>query len=219
MTGSVWSLRWSSRRWCLSTANCSPRTCSFRPPTVCCALGGPLFLTFCVLFLPISLVLWLLGRGLQYVVGEAPEQLQVSLARQELQRVFDEGHQVGILRPAQRRWPQDMLSLANSPVERFCTPLGRMPSVPLGSPKQNAYRLARGDTPSSLLVTEAQGRRVVGYVRILDLRLATGETIESSRQLLEVPRSESPISRADADAERAGTGWRAWSTNRTERWA
>ena len=87
-----------------------------------------------------------------------------------------------------------MFSLANSPVERFCTPFGRMPSVKLGAQKRDAYRIARRQKTSTLLVTEANGRRIMGYVRILDLRLQPGNSIDTSRQLLEIPRSESPIS-------------------------
>ncbi len=171
-----------------------PKNLFFHAPNRLLRYGGPLFLVFGVLFLPISLLLWLLGRALQTVVGQAPEQMQVSLARQELQRVLDEGHQIGILRPAQRRLAHDMLSLANSPVERFGTPIGRMPSVKLGAQKRDAYRIARRQKTSTLLVTEATGRRIIGYVRILDLRMQPGDSIDTSRQLLEIPRTESPIS-------------------------
>ena len=171
-----------------------PKNLFFYAPNRLLQLGGPLFLFFGLLFLPVSLLLWLLSRAVQYVVGQAPEQMQVSLARKELQRVLDEGHQVGILRPAQRRLAQDMLSLASSSVERYCTPLGRMPSVQLGAAKEEAYRIARRQQKSTILVTEPHGRRVVGYVRILDLRLEPGSTVRMSRPLLEIPRSESPIS-------------------------
>jgi CBS domain containing-hemolysin-like protein len=87
-----------------------------------------------------------------------------------------------------------MLSLASSPVERYCTPVGRIPSVRLGATKEEAYRIARRQRTSTILVTEPHGRRIVGYVRILDLRLEPGETVRMSRQLLEIQRSESPIS-------------------------
>lgn len=170
-----------------------PKNLFFQAPNRLLSLGGPLFLFFCILFLPVSAVLWLLGRVLSYVLGESPERLQLSLARKELQRVFDEGHQVGILRPAQRQLAQVMLSMAQQPVGRFSTAVSRFATVKLGSAKREAFRLARRQGTPTILVTETNGRRVVGYVNVLDLRLETGDAVENVRELIEIPATESPI--------------------------
>lgn len=171
-----------------------PKNLFFQAPNRLLRLGGPLFLFCCVIFMPVSAILWLLGRGLSYVVGESPERLQLSLARKELQRVFDEGHQVGILRPAQRRLAHEMLTMAHQPVSKFATPVARFASVRHGTPVSDVYRLARRQGTSTFLVTEKRGRRVIGYINLLDLRLHGGEVVEEIRELIEVPEQESPIS-------------------------
>ncbi|MDG2381503.1 MAG: CNNM domain-containing protein [Pirellulaceae bacterium] len=171
-----------------------PKNLFFQAPNRLLSLTGPLFVFCAVLFMPVSAVLWLLGRALTYVLGESAERLQLSLARKELQRVFDEGHQVGILRPAQRQLAQAMMSMAMQPLQRFSTAATRFPSVHIGSAKREAYRLANRQRTPTILVTEARGRRVIGYVDILDLKLDPGEAIESVQELLEIPNTETPIS-------------------------
>ena len=181
-----------------------PKNLFFQAPNRLLSLGGPLFLFCCLLFMPVSAILWLLGRVLAYVVGESPERLQLSLARKELQRVFDEGHQVGILRPAQRRLAHEMLTMATQSVARFVTPVARFASIRVGTRKEDLYRLARRLGTSTFLVTETRGRKVVGYVNVVDLRLQPGDVVDDPRVLIEILESESPIralTRMQADEE------------------
>ena len=77
-----------------------PKHLFFQAPNKLLRLGGVLFVWFTLLFLPLSMILWVLGRGLQWLVGESPERVQLRLARKELQQVFDEGHEAGILEPS-----------------------------------------------------------------------------------------------------------------------
>lgn len=171
-----------------------PKNLFYQAPNRLLRLGGPLFMFCCVLFMPVSVVLWLLGRGLQYVVGEAPEQIQLSLARKELHRVFDEGHEVGLLRPTQRRIAQEMLSMAKEPLDRYATSIARLPSVPHGLPKDEVYRLTKRQKQPTVLVTEPHGRRIIGYVHVLDLKLQPGDVVDSVRKMIEIPKTESPVS-------------------------
>jgi CBS domain containing-hemolysin-like protein len=152
-----------------------------------------LFLLCTVLFSPLAAVLWLLGRVLQSLVGEAPERLQLTLARNELQRVFVEGHEVGILTPAQRQLADGMFAVAQESILRFSVPPARMASVHLGAAKADVLRLARRHGASTFLVTEARGRKWIGYVRVVDLYLSPGDYIENPRPLLTVGVRESPI--------------------------
>ncbi len=171
-----------------------PKNLFYQAPNRLLRLGGPLFMFCCVLFMPVSVVLWLLGRGLQYVVGEAPEQIQTSLARKELHRVFDEGHEVGLLRPTQRRLAQEMLTLAKEPLDRYATSVARLPSVPKGVAKSEVYRLTRRQKQPTVLVTEPHGRRIIGYVHVLDLKLQPGDVVDSVRTMIEISKTESPVS-------------------------
>ena len=49
------------------------------------------------------------------VAGEAPDRIQLGLARKELRQVFEEGHEAGILRPAQRGLAQGLFAVADRP--------------------------------------------------------------------------------------------------------
>ncbi len=170
-----------------------PKNLFFLAPNRLLRAGGPLFLFFTLLFLPVSALLWVLGRLLQYVVGESPEQLQLSLARKELRRVFDEGHEAGVLRPAQRRLAQSLLSLAGEHVGRYAIPSSRLPSVPHGVAKEDVYRITRRRRSPVVLVRETDGRRTMGYVRVLDLRLNENPRVTDYRSLLDISEAETPI--------------------------
>ena len=100
---------------------------------------GPLFLLFTLLFLPVAALLWLLGRALQSLVGEAPERVRLRLARSELAQVLEEGHHAGVLRPSQRRLAQGLFAAANVPVVRRSTPPGRMATV---QPRRQKSRMS-----------------------------------------------------------------------------
>jgi CBS domain containing-hemolysin-like protein len=183
-----------------------PKNLFFQAPNRLLRLAAPLFLFFTVLFLPVSLVLWLLSRVLRLFIGQAPEQLQRSLARHELQRVFDEGHDVGLLRPVQRRLAQGMLSLANTPLAACCVPLVRFPSVHLGASRAEVLRIAARNRAPCLLVTQPQGRHVVGYVRVADLRRSDRVRLEQFRGLGTIGQWESPVSAMMALQE-SGEPW------------
>lgn len=170
-----------------------PKNLFYQAPNRLLRLGGPVFLCFSLLFFPASCVLWLLGRALQVLVGEPPEQLQLSLARQELHRVFDEGHDAGVLRPAQRRIAQGMLALADDPLPKYCVPISRLVSVHLHTPKSEVLRIARRNHATLLLVTETYGRRVLGYIRLLDLHSSDAQRVESYRVLTRISKFASPI--------------------------
>jgi CBS domain containing-hemolysin-like protein len=171
-----------------------PKNLFFQAPNRLLRLAAPLFLVFALLFLPVSIVLWLLTRVLRFFIGQAPEQLQRSLARHELQRVFDEGHDVGLLRPVQRRLAQGMLSLANTPLAACCVPPARFASVAAGSSRAEALRIAARNHAPCLLITDPRSRKLVGYVRVSQLRERGSERLERFHGLRTIGASESPVS-------------------------
>lgn len=171
-----------------------PKNLFFQAPNRLLRFGGPMFLFCSVIFLPASFVLWLLGRALRFLVGSSPERLRLSLARQELQQVFDEGQEVGILRPTQWRLAQGMLSLAHEPLVRFTVPLTTLISVRRGTPKQDVFRVAARNNAPLVLVTEPNRRRIIGYARMVDLQLGNEETLETFGEWLVIHDHESPLS-------------------------
>ena len=119
----------------------APKHLFYQAPYRLLRASGPALLLCTVLFAPISGILWGLTKILQLFVQlfakEVPQQVRLALARRELQRVFEEGHEAGILVPAQRSLVQGLLGLAAKPIRQFATPAARLACAirPWTSPK------------------------------------------------------------------------------------
>lgn len=170
-----------------------PKNLFYLAPNRLLRRAAPPFLVCCLLFAPIAAMLWALGRCLQWLVGEAPERLHLTLARQELQQVLEEGHAAGILQPAQRHLAQGMFVLANDSILPYCLPLTRVPSVRRGDDAAEVLRQARRYRSSHVLVSDDQGRRQLGYVRVIDQLLSGSRRIEEVRPLVTLTSSETVL--------------------------
>lgn len=173
-----------------------PKNLYYHAPNALLHRGGPLFLLFTVLFLPVAMLLWLMARLLQTFLGEAPERVRLQLARAELARVLEEGQHAGVLSRAQRRLAHGLFSIASAPVSGHCTPIGRVATIRRGTKKSEVYRLARRHRLAALPVEEGHGRqrRLIGYVRIIDLHREAGDTVDRVRPLLDISATETFIS-------------------------
>jgi len=120
-------------------------------------------------------------------------QVRMSLARAELKQVLEEGEEAGILRPAQHRLAQGLFAVASEPIQRFMQPVARTPSVREGAGKADVMRLIRRHKSPVVLVTEKKGRRLLGYLRMVDLHLAEHDRIETLRPLMRLPPAMSHI--------------------------
>jgi len=165
-----------------------PKKLYYQAPNRLLRAGGPLLLTCAVLLAPLSLFIWALNRVLQSIMGASPQRIRLTLARKELHQVLQEGHEAGVLRPSQR-------ALANEKVAEFAIPPGRMAKAKRGMSKAEVLRLAGRHRLPALPVEEAGGtRRLIGYVRVVDLHLEDSPRIDRVRPLLEIPESESHLS-------------------------
>ncbi|NQT12842.1 MAG: DUF21 domain-containing protein, partial [Planctomycetes bacterium] len=134
--------------------------------------GGPLFLLFVPLFFPISALLWGLNRLLAHFVAEPPEQVRLTLARRELKRVLEEGHEAGILHPSQVELARGIFAVANQPVTRYVTPLSEVGRARSDMSKEEVRRLARRLGLADVPVEDSGPEpRLIGYVRVIDLSL------------------------------------------------
>jgi len=170
-----------------------PKNLYYRAPNLLLRRGGPLLLTFAVLFSPIAIVLSLLGYMLQKMMGEAPLRVRLTLARKELQQILREGQEAGILKPTQRRVAQSLFTVATVPISRYMAPVNRTASVRLGCSREAALALASRTNAPLLVVKSAEGADCLGYVQVIDLRLAGDESITDVRPLLRLKRSDSFI--------------------------
>ncbi|WDI43472.1 CNNM domain-containing protein [Bremerella sp. P1] len=173
-----------------------PKYFFYRAPNFLLRRTSWLFFVFTVLFAPCSALLWVLGRALQTLLGESPETVRLALARTELEDFLEEGGEFGILNKAQRRVAQGVFGVANRRVTSISTPLSRVWTAKIGSKVNSLIRVAKRKQISVIPIVETQGKRTVpiGYVRICDLYMGTGEEIENYHPLPEVKASDSCIS-------------------------
>ncbi len=170
-----------------------PKNLFYLAPNKLLRMGGPLFLACGVVFAPISAMLWVMSRGLQWLVGESPEILRLRLARNELQKVIDEGHEVGILHASQRSLSHSVIEVANDAVARYCTPSSRMSSILASATRSDVVRLARRHRTSTLLVTGDSSRDISGYIRVVDVHLSDYDWNAAIRPLIEIHQDASHL--------------------------
>jgi CBS domain containing-hemolysin-like protein len=130
-------------------------------------VARPLVLSFTAIFLPISLFLALLARGLRYLTGETPFQIRLGMARRDLEQVLREGHEAGILAGSQRGFAQSVFQIGNAPAVRFGVPPSRLASVDLHAGRDSAFAAARRCGHPIILVYSQQN--LIGFVRYADL--------------------------------------------------
>jgi CBS domain containing-hemolysin-like protein len=148
---------------------------------------GPLFLLFVVLFFPLAGLLWLLGRFVAKLTNSSPEPVRLVLAQRELRQVLAEGHDAGILHPAQQSLAHGIFAVARKPVKQFVTPLSQMLIVRSGMSKPAVLRLAEQTRTAIIPVAAADGsNRLIGCVRVIDLRLRSGDDLAPLRPLPEI---------------------------------
>jgi putative hemolysin len=172
-----------------------PKSLFFHAPNRLLRRAGPLLILCGIAFVPVTAVLWLLAWALRFLVGEAPEQLRTKLARTELALAFREGHEAGILSPAQQQIAQGLFAVADQPVSSLMVPIGRMIAVREQMSRGDVLRLARRHKTPVVLVEEVtpSSRRLLGYVRVVDLQLRDDETSSMIRPLMQVHPSETHL--------------------------
>lgn len=172
-----------------------PKNLFFDAPNRLLLRWSPPFMIASVLFVPVTIVLWLLNRVLQRVVRRTPQEIRLVLARRELADMLEEGHEVGILRPSQQALVQGTFSLAGQPVRRFVTPAGRLSRITTNTSKHDVLRLAKRQRRSLIPVEEARGKhRLLGYVRVCDLVLDPGTELPEPLPFVSLKETETYLS-------------------------
>ncbi len=148
-----------------------------------------------VLFAPITVVLWAFSKLLERVTGASPQEAQLKIARRELNNLFAEGHEAGILQPVQRTLAQSMLLIASKPIHSFASPKGRVVRATTKMSKSDVLKLAQRHRRTLLPVEDPQdGRRLVGYLRMIDLCLEKGPALPEPKPLVELRDTDSCLS-------------------------
>ncbi|MGO8691039.1 MAG: CNNM domain-containing protein [Thermoguttaceae bacterium] len=177
---------------------------------------GPLFLVFVVLLLPLSAWLWGSSRLLARLLRVSPKPIRSIIARRELRRVLEEGHEAGILHPAQRSLARGIFAAAGRPVVEFLVPVGQMPRAQAGMSKQDVLALAERCRAAVIPVESATSAgSLAGYVRVIDLALSDSPELGPVRPLLEI-RDNSTLLAVLTRLESANEGLAAVTNARGE---
>lgn len=168
-----------------------PKNLFYNAPNRLMRRSAPLLVASVVLFAPITIALWLVGQVLKLFVRQGPQELRLSLARRELGQMLTEGHEAGILRPVQRTLAQTMLAVAGRPVRDFAVPASRVPRVTTTMTRSEILRIAQGRRRTLLPIEDPHPkRRLVGYVRTVDLALDDAPELPPPKPLVELPEGE-----------------------------
>jgi CBS domain containing-hemolysin-like protein len=164
-----------------------PKNMFLQAPNRLLRRAGPLFLLCTVVLLPIAAPLWALGWLLARWVRDSSEPIRLMIAQRELRHVLAEGHEAGILHPAQQTLAHGIFAVARRPVRHFLTPLAQVVRVRADMPRREVLRVAEQSHTAVLPVESPDAaRRLVGCVRVIDLRMSESEAIGPLRPLLEI---------------------------------
>lgn len=164
-----------------------PKHLYYLAPNQLLRWGGPFFMLCGVLFAPFSFALWFLGRLLKRFVGESPEMVRLQLARQELRKLLEEGHEAGILQPQQRQLAQGVFECGDRRLEDFAMPAYRVSTVTTKDSRAHLLRMARRQHAADVLVVDARTRSPRGYVRLVDVLLSDDNWQKTIRVLPSFP--------------------------------
>ena len=153
-----------------------PKNLFLRAPNRLLRRGGGLFLFFVVVFFPLAALLGLLGRLLAAAMRASHQPIRLVLAQRELRQIFVEGHEAGILHPAQQSLAQGILVVARKPVRQFLTPSSQVVYASADMDKGAVISLAQQNHAAVIPVADASGR-LIGYVRVVDLWLHEGNDL------------------------------------------
>ncbi len=182
-----------------------PKHIFYQAPNRLLRLAGPLFALFTVLFTPLTMTLWLIGRLIEKWIGHTPLRLAMTLARKELTRIFRESEDLGLLEPTQARLAHAIIEAGPQPVRRYVTPLSRVVAVPEGTDVEEIERVARRNRTSVVGIRSRSNRDLLGYIRLVELRLERDRGAPTIHSLPRLPADASIVSaisrlrREDAD--------------------
>jgi putative hemolysin len=172
-----------------------PKNLFFEAPNRLLKRCAPLLLLCTCLFAPFTLILWGFSRLLQLLSGKSPQELRLKLARRELAELLTEGHEAGILRPAQQSLAQSMLSVAGLPVKNFALPAARVMRATTTMSKGDVKRIAQRHQRTLLPVEDTRNhRKLVGYLRMMDLYLDESTQLPAPRPMVVLQEDQSWLS-------------------------
>lgn len=144
-----------------------PKNLFLKMPNYLLRKTGLFFLFFFAVLLPVSSLLWVVARLLEKLVGQSPVKARLTLARQELDQVLQEGHDAGILLKGQRELANSLFSVANRPIREFVQPVPRYYLREVLPSRDRIIAFARRQKTGIVIVNDNDRRPV--FVRVPEL--------------------------------------------------
>ena len=175
-----------------------PKYLFMHAPNRMLRMFAPLILFSFRLFLPLSSLLWLVNRGISLLLHRSQEMIRLTLGRDELTRIIDEGHDVGILVAAQQRLANGVFAFSNHQVKDWMLSVTNWPRLTTDMTPATALKIVRQHRLTELPVYETSDVPLdgapLGYVRMVDLEFAArGFYGETSLELLQLLKTRLPI--------------------------
>jgi CBS domain containing-hemolysin-like protein len=150
------------------------------------------------------MLLWFVNSIMARLLGKSQKLLQLTLGRQELARVLDEGHETGILFDTQRRLADGVFDVSTRLVKDWAVSRSHLPTITTDMKPAEVLEIARHrhlvEMPvyEQIFDNESAGEEgsemPVGYIRVIDLEIAVRNQLdEQARQLLRLLHTELPI--------------------------
>jgi CBS domain containing-hemolysin-like protein len=182
-----------------------PKYLCLRAPNRMLRILSPFIGFFYQLFLPLTTLLWLLNTATAHLLGKSPQLLQLTLGRQELARVLDEGQETGILFDTQRRLADGVFDISTRQVKDWAVPQVFLPVITTKMKPAEVLNMAQQHHLVEMPVYEQLyddddfaediAKKIpIGYVRTIDLEITVRNQLdEQARQLLQLLHTELPI--------------------------
>jgi CBS domain containing-hemolysin-like protein len=173
-----------------------PKYLCLRAPNRMLRLLTPV-IQFCYyLFLPITAVLWLFNAVVSKLLGISTQMIKLSLGRQELSQVLEEGQETGLLFDIQRKLADRVFATSGLRITQRMLPCSLFPVITQTMKPAAVLDIARKHRLTELPVYESGEEQSlpVGYVRTIDLELAVHNQLdEQHKQLLYLMQTELPL--------------------------
>lgn len=164
-----------------------PKTVFHDAPNRLLRVVGPFFLFCAALFAPFAFILWLFARVLQSLAGEMPLRVQLDMARNSLQSLFQESELQGVLLPVQTGLAERLFAHEHMTIGQVAIPVGRIHALSEGASMDEIKRCAKKLHRSSIPVLRKNGEAFSGYLSVLSLKVHHDDMTQLMRPLVSVP--------------------------------
>ena len=176
-----------------------PKNLFLHAPNRMLRMFTPLVLWCFRLLLPLSAILWLVNKGMSRLLRRSREMIRLTLGRDELARILEEGHDVGVLVDAQQRLANGLFTASNRQIKDWAIPTTYWPKLTTDITPSGALEIAQLHRLGELPVYEATDAPAsdevpLGYVRTVDLEFAVrGFYGDTSSELLQLLKTRLPV--------------------------